>query len=95
MTTEDYLGPVNNDLTFQSFGKEDYHKIGYIKIDDVIPNQVELDIECLQRKIKGKGLSFPHVLLYNGKTILMDGHHTVIAKKINGQVRFKSKITIQ
>ena len=95
MKTTDYLKNVNQDFSFNTFGSGDYNKKGFVKIEDITPNQETLDEKCLKMKIKGKNLSLPHVLQYKGKNILIDGHHTVIAKKINGIKKVFCKITIQ
>lgn len=56
-----------------------------VSIDDLWANQPTLDEETLNIKLKGKKLSACYVVGFNGKKILIDGHHTVIAKKLNGQ----------
>lgn len=55
-----------------------------IQIEYLQANQKEIEKDCLSRKLKGVNLSIPIVLIYKGKYILMDGHHTVIAKMLKG-----------
>lgn len=94
ITTEAYLKPVNTlELFTLGISKDCFTTTGILNISDLTPNQKTLDIQCLHLKIKGKlKFSTIQVLKYNGLNILMDGHHTVIAKLIKGQKKVKCKI---
>ncbi|QQV91505.1 hypothetical protein M1M25_gp007 [Tenacibaculum phage Gundel_1] len=95
LNTADFLKEVNTDFNFKSFGPNDFIKKEFIKIEDLTPNQEHIELNTLTEKIKGKNLTVPHVLLYNDKKILIDGHHTVIAKLLKGQSKILCKITIR
>ena len=83
--TTNYLKGINKDFNFLNIGKHSFVSIKKIEINQLIANQEYIDKDVLKIKIKGKQLTIPYVLNYNNKLILIDGHHTVIAKKINGQ----------
>ena len=92
-TPYNYLkGPHNEDLfDGKSFGMVDFNKNIIVKISDLYANQMALDPEALALKRKGKHLTMPMVVRKNNKLILIDGHHTVIAKKLNGSEKVKAK----
>lgn len=56
-----------------------------VLIESLCPNQVLVEPLLISHKRKGNNLTTPYVLIYKGYNILMDGHHTTIAKKLNGQ----------
>lgn len=56
-----------------------------ILISSLHPRQTFIDDDCLADKIKGKYHTCPFVVITKDKNILIDGHHTVAAKKINGK----------
>ena len=66
-------------------GKDDFILTKRIQISKLISNQEYINKETLERKIKGYDFTMPYVLEIENKFILMDGNHTVIAKKIRGQ----------
>lgn len=87
---ETYAHLKSHDLELPLFGKQDFSKFKIVDISDLHANQKNIDLACLERKLKGKGLSVPYIVEYKEKLILIDGHHTVIAKKLNGQKRIKA-----
>lgn len=92
-TPYDYLkGPHNEDLfDGKGFSWSDFKKNKIVKISDLYANQIALDPAALALKRKGKNLTTPMVVRKNNKLILIDGHHTVIAKKLNGSENVKVK----
>lgn len=91
-TTETYLNPVNKiELINLDISKSYFTEIKMINISDVTPNQTTLDIDCLNRKIKNIGLTDIYILDYAGFKIVLDGHHTIISKKIKGIKKVKAK----
>ncbi len=78
-----------HNLTLPLFGKNDFKEFKTVTICDLHANQENLDVDCLNLKIKGKNLSIPYVVKFFDKLILIDGHHTVVSKKINGQKKVK------
>lgn len=94
LTTESYLKPVNT-VCFDGLeiSKDKFIQSGLVYINELTPNQKTLDTDCLQGKIKGTvKLTSIYVLKYKGLNILIDGHHTVIAKLIKGQIKVRAKI---
>jgi hypothetical protein len=91
-TTYDYLKQHQLDI-FEAgiFGRQDFKDKKLIEISSLYANQSTLDIECLALKVIGKNHTVPFVLNYRGINILIDGHHTVISKKINGKKQIKAK----
>lgn len=64
-----------------------------LKIADLTARQTEVDGGTLNLKLKScKYHTMPYVVLFNGANILIDGHHTVIAKKLKNQTFVKCKI---
>lgn len=57
-----------------------------LAISSLHPRQSHLDDNCLSDKVKGKYHTNAYVVLTSTKNILIDGHHTVIAKKMKGQI---------
>lgn len=92
-TTFDYLRPYHNEDLFADGNpevrKDKFNGRKIVNIADLYPNQAEIDVDLVNNKQKGKLLKTPYVLKYNNKLILMDGHHTVIAKKLNGVTKVK------
>lgn len=82
------------DIDFGELRKEDFKDKKRVKIDDLTPNQYFVNSESIQLKRRGKNLTTPFVGLYKGVYILFDGHHTVIAKKLNGQKYITALTTI-
>lgn len=92
MQTTDFLLPLNEE--YISISRQHFSLNKFIEIDSLHPNQLIIDEECLKRKIKGENLSTVYVVRLNGRNILLDGHHTVIAKKIKGLKKVKCKFHI-
>ncbi|MCT3788470.1 hypothetical protein HZQ67_13935 [Elizabethkingia anophelis] len=72
-------------------GRSQFTKTKLVEISTMYANQEEIDDEALSRKLCGKNLSTIYVLEYRGKNIILDGHHTVIAKKLKGSKKVKVK----
>ena len=62
-----------------------------IPIASIHPRQTMIDDLCLADKVKGKYHTEAFVVITKDKNILIDGHHTVAAKKINGQKYIMAK----
>lgn len=91
MKTSDFLKyPHNFHNEMPSFGKSDFSIFKIILISELWTNQPEVNDEVVRVKMKGKNLTTPYVIELKGKLILIDGHHTVIAKKLNGQTKIKA-----
>ena len=82
---QDYFKIVKPDLGFESISKRQFVVKRKIAIDTLCPNQKEVKPLLISHKRKGNQHTTPYVLIYKGYNILMDGHHTTIAKKLNGQ----------
>ena len=89
--TSDYLKPVNQDKEFGGIGKGDFKEEKLLIINELIPNQVYVDLDVVKIKMKGKQLTMPYVIKRLGELFLIDGHHTVIAKKLKGQIKVRAK----
>jgi hypothetical protein len=83
--TSKYLKDLNEHHIKNGVGQNDFKENKRVKISDLHPNQKYIDSEVLEYKLKNKQLTIPYVLFYLGRYILIDGHHTVISKLINGQ----------
>lgn len=90
METKNFLKWYHSEI-LPSFGKDDFLINKVVKINSLYANQPLIELEALNRKLKGKNLSICYVVEYNNKQILIDGHHTVIAKKIKGNTKVKVK----
>lgn len=55
------------------------------KIDELSPRQIYVCEETINYKMKGRWLTTPCIVVSKKETVLIDGHHTVIAKMLNGQ----------
>ncbi len=71
-------------------GKLDFKNIKVIDISVLLPNQSNVDYDVIEHKRKGKNLSKVYVVRKLDKYYIIDGHHTVIAKKLNGQKKVKT-----
>jgi len=90
----DYFNKPKNNISFYA-EREMFTNTKMIDIDSLHPNQWTLDGECLARKIKNKSThSVIYVAFVKGVYVLIDGHHTVIAKQKSGQKRVKCKLAI-
>lgn len=83
-TTRFLNHPVNTQ-DLGSIGKGLFTHIKRVKIDDLAPRQTHISGGTLNRKMSGKDLTTPYVVITDKGNILIDGHHTVIAKKLKGQ----------
>lgn len=72
------------------FGKNDFKSFRFVSISDLFANQEFIDSKVLNIKLSGKNMSVCYVVEFNEKKILIDGHHTVIAKKLNGLRKVKA-----
>jgi hypothetical protein len=72
-------------LGFDDVSKRDFTVRKRFKIADLTPNQKHVEDWLIEIKRRGNRLTTPYVLNYKGTLLLMDGHHTTIAKKLNGQ----------
>lgn len=72
------------------FSKASFFRTKMVSIEGLYANQEFIDSKVLSDKIGGKNLSICYTVKINGKIILIDGHHTVIAKKLNGNKKFRS-----
>jgi len=88
MFTEAFL-KYNHGEIIPPLNPGQFDKAKMVKIGDLWANQSLIDNKTLTLKMKGKNLSVCYVLSVNNKFILIDGHHTVIAKKLNGQQKVK------
>lgn len=69
---------------------EDFKMLCFVNIDQLHPNQLNLDNECVTMKMKNpKRNTLPYVVLQRGELILIDGHHTVTAKIMKGIKKVK------
>jgi len=93
LPVSDYFIKPKNSIAFYA-NREDFNEVKVININDLHPNQWTIDEECLKRKIKGKNLSLVYVVYIRGIYVLIDGHHTVVAKLLNGQKKVKCKLSI-
>lgn len=92
MTTENYLNIVNKiDLTKYNISKDLFNKTGFFNISELTPNQKTLDVDCLNKKITDAiPPSKIYILLIGDSKIILDGHHTVISKKLKGLKKIKA-----
>jgi len=66
--------------------RNDFNIKKRIKISDIKPMQERVDMKIVSNKQKGSHkYSIVYVVEHNNNKILIDGHHTVIAKLLNGQ----------
>jgi hypothetical protein len=71
-------------------GPHEFTETKIISVFDLYANQEEINGDHLKKKLKGKNDSVCYVAIFNGKYILLDGHHTVIAKMLNGKSKIKA-----
>ena len=91
MKTANYLQHdhgLHNEMP--NFGESDFSAFKMVLISDLWANQEEVQPEVIDVKRRGKNLTIPYVVNLKGKLILIDGHHTTIAKKLNGQKKIKA-----
>ncbi len=85
-STEELMGVKKLDIVIDGVSKADFTEVKRIKISTLTPNQLEVDGGTLNWKISGKGHTTPYVLITDKGNVLIDGHHTVIAKSILGSI---------
>jgi len=71
--------------------RKDFKKFKYLEVSTLVATQDLIDFECLKRKMKGKDHSVIHVLRYENTNLILDGHHTAIAKML----RWKAKVRVK
>lgn len=74
---------LNTDLG--DTGKGRFTEVKRVKIEDLHPRQQTVCGGTLNYKMKGKGLTTAYVVIHKDGNILIDGHHSVIVKKLKGQ----------
>jgi len=84
-TTYIFDNPLAND-DLDVIGKADFTIYRRILISSLHPRQTELDENTLAIKVSGKNHTQAYVVCTPFKNILIDGHHTVAAKKIKGRL---------
>lgn len=85
IATEFYFGRGPTFPDFGNINKLSFVSKKRIEISSLRPNQHEVDQDEIELKRKGKRLQDIYVVNHKGENYLMDGHHTVIAKMLNGQ----------
>lgn len=88
MKTSNFFNYPHN-LELPLFGKSDFKEFKIIDFKDLYTNQPEIDEKVLANKIRGVNLTLPYVVEFKGKRILIDGHHTIVAKILNGQKKVR------
>jgi hypothetical protein len=72
---------------------EDFKMFFMVPIDQLHPNQLNIDMEVVNRKRKNARLnSTLYVVFQGGDLVLIDGHHTVAAKILNGIKKVKALV---
>lgn len=91
MKTSEFLKYPHNLYDYMPcIGKSDFSVFKTVNICDLWANQSDVNYFDVKIKMKGKNITTPYVISLKDKLILIDGHHTVIAKKINGQKKVKA-----
>lgn len=85
LSTSDLMGSPVNSMDLGDVGKGRFTITKRIKIADLQPRQTEVSGGTLNYKMTGKGLTMAYVVITATGNILIDGHHTVIVKKLKGQ----------
>jgi hypothetical protein len=81
--------PVPESVVFPCFSKKDFSEFKIIDFKDLHTNQPEVVDSVVQAKQKNKNLTIPYVAEINGIKCLIDGHHTIVSKILNGQKKVK------
>lgn len=84
-STSELLGKPVNCMDLGSITKGMFTKYKRVKIESLFPRQTYVEGETLNLKLSGKYFTVPCVAISPSGNILIDGHHTVIAKKLRGQ----------
>lgn len=85
LSTVSFFGKDVNTKDFGDLSKENFVGIKRIAISDLQPRQCDVSGEALNRKMKGLNHTTAFVVIAGNDKILIDGHHTVIVKKLKGQ----------
>ena len=85
INTELLMGNPVNKMDLGDLGKGRFTVKKRLKIDELQPRQNQVSGGTLNYKLTGKGFTVPYVAVTESGNILIDGHHTVIAKKLKGQ----------
>ena len=88
MNTNQFLKSHNELLPI--VGKDSFNKAKIINISELHFNQDTVDPDVVLYKKRTKKFSICYVIIINGKKILIDGHHTVIAKILSGKTSIKA-----
>lgn len=90
--TSDYFTfPYLNYRELPAFRKSDFKEFKTISISkNIYTNQPTVQNSVIQTKRKGKNLTLPYVVEFKGDLLLVDGHHTIVAKKLNGQKKVRA-----
>lgn len=77
-----------------SLSKGDFNKTKLLSIFDISYNQDKVNSEVVKIKMKNKSKwSIPHIVLYKGIYICIDGHHTLCALiSLGKQSKIKCKV---
>lgn len=70
---------------------EDFKVFVYVPIDELHPNQLNLDMDVVKAKRKNHSKNSTLYTVYqDGHLILIDGHHTVAGKMLDGIKKVKT-----
>jgi hypothetical protein len=84
-STSELMGKPVNTLDLGSVGRGNFTIVKKVTISELEPRQTLVNGGTLNLKMKGKHWTQPCVVVTPNSKILIDGHHTVIAKKLRGQ----------
>lgn len=84
-STSELMGKPVNTSDLGSITRGNFTKVKKVDISELEPRQTTVNGGTLNIKIKGKHWTQPCVVITPNAKILIDGHHTVIAKKMRGQ----------
>lgn len=70
-------------------GKSDFTRKKVIETSDLVATQVHLDGKTIADKLNNKNLSDIYVVEHDNVLYVIDGHHTVAAKKLKGKEKVK------
>jgi len=81
--------PVPDKCVLPCFSKSDFKEFKMIDFNNIYTNQPEVVESVVKEKQKGKNLTIPYVVEIDGIKWLIDGHHTIISKILNGQKKVR------
>ncbi len=85
ISTEQLMGKPILDIDLGDTGKGRFADFKRIEITSLHPRQTHVSGGTLNYKMAGNGFTVPYVVISDQGNILIDGHHTVIVKKLKGQ----------